>query len=71
MELLVGTLYDQLLFLGTDNFLTPAVCMIRACQQLIFFSGDMLGSNFVSLRVVSPLALGTRLFVSGCSTWTA
>ena len=72
MKFLVRTLFDQLFFLGTDDFLTPPVCMVRVCQQLHFLPEDMLGSSCVSLGVFSRLALGVRLFFfSGCSTCTA
>ena len=62
MEFLVRTLFDQLFFLGTDDFLTPPVCMVQVCQQLNYLPRDMLGSSCVSLGVFSPLALGVRLF---------
>ena len=62
MESLVRTLFDQLFFLGTDDFLTPPVCMAKICQQLNYLPRDMLGSSCVSLGVFGPLALGVRLF---------
>ena len=48
MEFLVRTLFDQLFFLGTDDFLTPPVCMVQVCQQLNYLPRDMLGSSCVS-----------------------
>ena len=62
MKFLVRTLFDQLFFLGTDDFLTPPVCMVRVCQQLHVLPGNMLGSSCVSLGVFGRLALGVRLF---------
>ena len=49
-------------FWGTDDFLTPPVCMVQVCQQLNYLPRDMLGSSCISLGVFSPLALGVRLF---------
>ena len=39
------------LFLGTDHFLTPLVCMIKVCLRMKHWPADMLGSSSMSLGI--------------------